>query len=473
MTRIAEPQLSFADLQLRNQGVHLDPLLQGILTFLDDQAPLVEQVRQDLVRGLKNPNTGRGGITPAQTLRSLILMRVKNWDYRELRERINDGFTLRGFTDFDSQRVPQHDAFNRAFNRITPATLQAINQAVVQTAVQLGLEDGKQLRVDTTVVETNIHFPTDATLLWDTVRTVTRLVEDLHEILPRGVQRFTNRTRSARRRMQELERMSATQRHTQQEPKYRELLRITGQVLENARQVVKKTAKVKGVDVLSGVAIDQLRQQIAAYCDLGEKVINQTRRRVLDGEQVPADQKVYSIFEDHTHLIKRGKQRKPVEFGHKVFLAESAQGLITDYQVLDGNPADTTQVKPSLDRHQQVFQCPPELYAGDRGFYSAENGDTCQQAGVGQVCIPQRGGQKTAEQAALERSRAFKQGQRFRVGIEGRISVLFRGRGMKRCRAKGRERFEVLVGAAVLANNLLRIADLLRNRKPARHAKAA
>jgi IS5 family transposase len=344
---------------------------------------------------------------------------------------------------------------------------------VVQTAVQLGLEDGKQLRVDTTVVETNIHFPTDATLLWDTVRTVTRLVEDLHEILPRGVQGFTNRTRSARRRMQELERMSAAQRHTQQEPKYRELLRITGQVLESARQVVKKTAKVKGVDVLSGVAVDQLRQQIAAYCDLGEKVINQTRRRVLDGEQVPADQKVYSIFEDHTHLIKRGKERKPVEFGHKVSLAESAQGLITDYQVLDGNPADTTHVKPSLDRHQQVFQCPPELYAGDRGFYSAENVDTCQQAGVSQVCIPQRGGQKTAEQAALERSRAFKQGQRFRVGIEGRIPVLFRGRGMKRCRAKGRERFEVLVGAAVLANNLLRIADLLRNRKPARHAKAA
>src|ERR1022692_2175356 len=150
MTRIAEPQLSFADLELRNQGVHLDPLLQGIAGFLDEHAPLVEQVRQELARGLKNPNTGRNGITPAQTLRSLILMRVKNWDYRELRERINDGYTLRGFTDFDSHRVPQHDAFNRAFNRLTPATMQAINQAVVQAAVQLGLEDGKQLRVDTT-----------------------------------------------------------------------------------------------------------------------------------------------------------------------------------------------------------------------------------------------------------------------------------------------------------------------------------
>jgi IS5 family transposase len=129
MSRIPEPQLSFADLALRQQGVHLDPLLQGILTFLDEHAALVEQVRQDLVRGLKNPNTGRGGITPSQTLRSLILMRVKNWDYRELRERINDGYTLRGFTDFDSHAVPKHDAFNRAFNRITPATLQAINQA--------------------------------------------------------------------------------------------------------------------------------------------------------------------------------------------------------------------------------------------------------------------------------------------------------------------------------------------------------
>ena len=351
--------------------------------------------------------------------------------------------------------------------------MQAINQAVIQSAVQLGLEDGRQLRVDTTVVETDIHYPTDATLLWDTVRTVTRLVDKLHQELPRGVRGFTHRTRSARRRMQELERMSATQRHTQQEPKYRELLRITGQVLESARQVVKKTAKIKGVDVLGHLAIDQLRQQIATYCDLGEKVIHQTRRRVLDGEQVPPDEKVYSIFESHTHLIKRGKQRQPVEFGHKVFLAESSQGLITDYQVLDGNPADINHVQPSLDRHQQVFQHAPDLYAAGRGFYSADNVDRCQQAGVKQVCIPQRGGQRTAEQETLERSRAFKQGQRFRVGIEGRISVLFRGRGMKRCRAKGRQRFEVLVGAAVLANNLLRIAELLRDRKPARQSKAA
>jgi IS5 family transposase len=300
------------------------------------------------------------------------------------------------------------------------------------------------------VVETNIHFPTDATLLWDTVRTVTRLVEALHEILPRGVPGFTNRRRSARRRMPALERMTAQERHTQQEPKYRELLRITEQVLASARQVIQKAARVKGIDVAAQAMAEQLRQQITEYCEWGDRVIDQTRRRVIDGEQVPAEEKVYSIFESHTDLIKRGQARKPVEFGHKVFLAESAQGLITDYQVLDGNPADTSHVQASLERHQQIFHCASDLYAGDRGFYSAENWDECQKVGVSQVSIPQRGGHKTAEREALESSPAFKKGQRFRAGIEGRISVLFRGRGMKRCRAQGRERFAVLVGAAVL-----------------------
>ena len=322
-------------------------------------------------------------------------------------------------------------------------------------------------------METNIHYPTDATLLWDSVRTITRLVEDLHDKLPNGVKGFTNRTRSARRRMQQIQRMTTQQRQQQQETKYRELLRITGQVVQNARQVVEQSKGSDAIDVVAGLVIDQLRQQITSYCDLADRVIDQTRRRVIEGEQVPSEQKVYSIFEDHTDLIKRGKALKPVEFGHKVFLAESAQGLITDYRVLTGNPADSDHVEVSLERHQQTFQHPPDWYAGDRGFYSADNVQHCQKAAVDRVCIPQRGGKKTAEQEALERSPAFKKAQRFRVGIEGRISVLFRGRGMKRCRAKGRERFEMLVGAAVLANNLMRIAQLLEDKKPNRRRAAA
>jgi IS5 family transposase len=473
MTRITPPQVSFADLEFLAQNITLDPLLREISNFFDQHGTLVEQVRQDLQRGLKNPTTGRNGLDAPQVLRSLTLMRVKNWDYRELRERIADGYTLRQFTQFFSRPVPKHDAFHRAFGKLTPATLEAINQQVVLAAVALGLEDGQKLRTDTTVVETDIHHPTDSTLLWDTVRVLSRLVGRLHKLLPRGVRSFTNHRRSARRRMQEIQRMSAQQRHHQLVPKYRQLIRVTRRVVATARQVLKQTQNARGKTPLDDLAIQALRQEIEHYCQLGDHVIDQARRRVLEAEQVPSDQKIYSIFESHTDLIKRGKTQKPIEFGHKVFLAESARGLITQYRVLEGNPADEHHVESSLQHHQQTFGQAPQLYGADRGFYSPNTLTACQQAGVELICIPQRGGKKTPERAAIEKSPAFKKGQRFRAGIEGRISVLFRGRGMKRCLAQGRQRFELFVGAAVLANNLLRLAALLRAKRKLPHPAAA
>ena len=156
MSRATKSQISFADWELLQQGIFLDPLLETISDLLADHEELIEPVRRDLERGLKNPRKGRSGLTPPQVLRSLIVMRVKSWDYRELRERIADGLTLRQFTDFYCQPVPKHDAFNRAFNRLTPQTLQSVNDLVVQAAIDLGLEDGKTLRVDTTVVQTDI-----------------------------------------------------------------------------------------------------------------------------------------------------------------------------------------------------------------------------------------------------------------------------------------------------------------------------
>jgi transposase, IS5 family len=472
MTRAADPQISFADLEFLNQSVKLDPLLQAISDFIDNHVELVESVRQDLEHGLKNPATGRHGLSAQQVLRSLTLQRVKNWDYRELRERIADGYSLRRFADFYSRRVPKHDAFNRAFNRLTADTLQAINRGIVRAAVELGLEDGRKLRVDTTVVETNIHYPADSTLLWDSVRVITRLIARLDQLLPQGAGGFPNRTRRARRRMQEIQRMTPKQRHTRQVGKYRELIRTTEQVVQNAREVLKKTHTARAIDVLSDLAIQDLRSQIEHHCGLGLQVINQARRRVLEKESVPNAAKIYSIFEPHTDLIKRGKVQKPVEFGHKVFLAESARGLITQYRVLNGNPTDEVQVKPSLQRHTQMFGDAPELFSADRGFFSQDSVNECHHAGVALACIPQRGGKKTPARELLEKSPAFKKGQRFRAGIEGRISVLFRGRGMKRCLAQGRERFELLVGAAVLANNLMIIAGLLIKRQQ-RHRRAA
>jgi IS5 family transposase len=321
-------------------------------------------------------------------------------------------------------------------------------------------------------VETDIHHPTDNTLLWDTVRVITRLVGHLAQARGRRLQAFHNRTRAARRRTRAIQRLTPTQRHQQQTKIYRQLIALTEQVVASARRVLQQTEKEGGQDLQGDAIIRSLRSEIGRYCELGERVIGQTRRRVLEGEQVPSTEKVYSIFEPHTDLIKRGKVETPLEFGHKVFLAESAQGLITQYVVLSGNPGDELQVEPSLRRHRETFGHAPHLYGSDRGFHSQNNLQACRRSGVKIVCIPQRGGKKTSRQEAYEKSAAFKKGQRFRAGIEGRISVLFRGRGMKRCRAQGRERFELLVGAAVLANNLMRIAALLTRSSPRKRPAA-
>ena len=373
MARAAARQISFADVELMRQGVRLEPLLEAISAFLDDHDDVIERVQRDLGRGLKKPGSGRRGLTARQVLRSLVLMRFKNWDYRELRERIADGVTLRQFTDFYCDRVPKHDAFNRSFNRLTPATLKAVNDLVVEAAVALGLEDGAKLRVDTTVVETDIHHPTDNTLLWDVVRVVTRWVGRLVRALkPRRIAPFPDRRRSARRRMYEIQRMTTRQRQDQQTATYRALIGIAEEVVTNAKTVLKNTATLRGEDLCADLAIDGIRDAIGHYCGLGARVIDQARRRVLDGEQVPNAEKIYSIFEPHTDLIKRGKVRTPIEFGHKVFLAESAKGLITQYEVLKGNPSDEVHVAPSLARHRRAFRRAPELYGADRGFFSEQ-----------------------------------------------------------------------------------------------------
>ena len=433
---------------------------------------MVELVRQDLVRDVRHPTTGRDGLTAEQTLRAYVLKQVKNWDLRELRDRIADGLTLRLFTRFFSAPVPRHKAFHRAFCRLRPETVRAVNELVVRWAVAQGLEDGRKLRGDTTVVETNIHFPTDSHLLWDGVRVLTRLVGRLQALCPGLAIPFANRTRSARRRMQEIQRLTPKQRETHQVPKYRALITITTAVLQASRQVVTAALAAPCPDVLTAAQVAALAKEITEYADLTDRVVEQARRRVLHGEMVATEDKIFSIFEPHTDLIKRGKAQRPVEFGHKVLLSESGRGLITEYRVLDGNPTDDRHVAPSLQHHRELFGIPPALSAHDRGFYSLDAIKACQAAGVAVECIPQRGGRKTPERTAHEKSRAFRRGQRFRAGIEGRISVLFRGRGMKRCLLHGRERFEVFVGLAVLANNLLVLADLV-TRRAARRRRAA
>jgi transposase, IS5 family len=218
---------------------------------------------------------------------------------------VND-YTLRQFTTFYCQAVPKHHAFHRAFIRLTPKTLKAVNELVVQAAVKLGLEDGNRLRVDTTVVQADIHYPADNTLLWDVVRVVTRLVGRLKKAVQKRFPEFRNRKRAARRRMQEIQRMTPKERPERQTKKYRELIGVTEEVVNGARKVVEQTSKARGKDLVTEMAIGELRKEINHYCQLGDQVISQARRRVLEGEQVPNAEKIYSIFEPRSHQARQG-----------------------------------------------------------------------------------------------------------------------------------------------------------------------
>lgn len=464
MREVKRTQLGFADLELRQQ-VRWNPVLRQIDAFLDAQGALLTLVHRDLIRQLTHRRTGRAGMSAEQVLRSFVLMRLKNWDYRELAERIADGYTLRQFTRFDGAAVPRHDAFQRGFVQLQADTLRRINEGLITVAVQMSLEEITTLRLDTTVVETAIRYPRDSSMLWDTVRVLSRLVDRISERVPTAGKEFPHRGRRAKRRMQEIARMrERAQRRRTLARKYRDLIEVTAEVIEKAEAAAGKTRSAKLREPLDAVQVQALCKQVGHFAALGRRVIEQCERRIFRGETVSADEKLYSIFETHTDMIKRGKVHKPVEFGHKVLLVESRIGLITDYRILDGNPIDSDQLVASVDRHIKRFSKAPEVLAGDRGFHETVGCETVRRRGVKLVAIPQRGGKKTAEQESFEKSRPFKQAQAFRSGIEGRISVLFRGRGMKRCLWSGRERFELFIAAAVLANNLMVIAARLQKR---------
>src|SRR5437867_1691450 len=262
-------QVSFADLELMRQGVDMNPVLKQVSAYVDQHPELVQAVEQQLQQGLKKSKTGRRGLTGAQVLLSWILMRIKDWDYRELAERIRDGITLRLFTRFYSNPVPRHTAFHRGHNRLSPELIRRINDALLQAAIEDGLEDGEASRGDTTVVETDIHHPTDASLLWDTVRVLTRLVKQLRQLVPHHLPRYPKRTRAAKRRMYELQRMTASQREHQQVPKYRQLIGIAQETLKNVRHAVEANQQSYGRTPTDTLANEATGTRMRVFCQFG------------------------------------------------------------------------------------------------------------------------------------------------------------------------------------------------------------
>jgi IS5 family transposase len=389
----------------------------------------------------------------------LIVKHLYDWSYQHTEQWVADSLVLRQFCRVYTERVPDDTTLIRWANCIQAATLHALLDHVLDLARQAKVTRGRKLRIDGTVVETNIHHPTDSSLLNDGVRVLSRTIRRAKQLLgdatDLGRAALRDRTRSAKRqakRIEEAIRKRGEQADAMRQRAYRHLIRITQAIVDQAGQV-----RAALTDQASRSA-HKLAETLAELLPRVEQVIDQTRRRVLHGEQVSASEKIVSLFEPHTAIIRKDTRANHTSFGRLIFLDEVDGGLISRYAVLDGNPPEAGQVVPSVDHHVERFKKPPHLLSGDRGTHSARGERYAQSQGVKQVVLP-KPGTKSPARLAHERQRWFRLGRNWRAGIEGRISGLKRRHGLARCRYHGDDGMERWVGWGVITHDLYKIAQ--------------
>jgi transposase, IS5 family len=447
-------------LQLR-----FEPELAALDRLLDDDL-LFQQVKADLARRYpRSPRTGRPATPVEVILRLLVVKHLYGWSYEQTERFVGDSLVLRQFCRLALEPVPDDTTLLRWANCLQPATLHRLLDRVTELARSLKVTRGRKLRLDSTVVETDVHHPSDSTLLADGVRVLSRALRRAKALLGAGAaagrELWRDRTRAAKRLAR---RIGATMAHGRlgAEGERRELYR---RLLGVARASRRQAARVREL-VAAGpddAASGRLRATLDRFLPLVAGVIGQAERRVLRGERVPATEKVLSLFEPHTALIRRGEARQPTEFGAKLVLDEVEGGLVTRYTVCAGNPDDALSLPAGLAHHRERFGRPPDLLAADRHFFSTDNCRRATTAGVRRVALPKRGQVGPADRAR-ERAPWFRRGHRFRAGIEGRISVLRRRFGLRRCRYHGPAGLERWVGLGLLAHNLRAVGRALARR---------
>lgn len=426
--------------------------LKKMSAILDANPDIVAAVHADLTED--STDSGSHGMSAERVLRCAVLKQYKQYSYRELWERLKDGVSLRWFTRFYSAHIPHYTTFQKAIKSIKAETWTRINEALLLYAQEGELEKGKSLRVDTTVVQTNIAYPVDARLLWDSIRVLTRLMERSRQALPEFHFAFAKRTRRAKKLCYRIVMAKGPKAEHNRQKFYKDLIKIANEVFLMGERCLKEMRKHPQCKPLS------LYEQFDHYLSMSAVAIDQCDRRVLKGEKVPASEKILSIFEEHTDIIKRGKSQSPTEFGHKVLITTAKSGLITQYQVFRGNPDDANMIPDILAIHEKQYGQAPDKLCGDRRFFSLDNEQLAYQEGVKKVSIC-KPGYRSKDRKQIEKERWFKTLQRFRAGIEGIISALMRSYGLKRCLWKGWEAFQTYVGLSVVTFNLQKIAQLI------------
>ena len=435
--------------------------LRTIDALLDDEA-LVDLVQDALAQRHPQSRTrGRKG-TPAEVvLRLLVLKHLQHWSYATLEREVRANLIYRDFTRIGGEAVPDAKTMVRLGQALGPALIQQLHARVVQVAREERVGTGRKMRLDTTVVETNIHYPTDSSLLGDGVRVLTRTMQQIQAAVGPVGTAVRNRLRSVTHRLIEIGRASrgrGAAALARQQQAYGKLMAITQRVLGQAKRVAQEVRQgIKRADtLLDQVVVEGLARHLDEVRVLTRRVLAQTQARVVEGN-THFPHKVLSLFETATEAIRKGKAAKPTEFGKLVKIQEAEHQIVTDYAVYAERPADQSLLLPAIAQHQVIFDRPPELLAADAGCFSAENEAQATAAGVQKVAIPNKQTRSPARWA-FQRQRWFKRAHRWRVGCEGRISVLKRCHGLFRCRYKGSAGMERWVGLGVIANNLLAIA---------------
>jgi len=441
--------------------------LRRVDTALEDDT-VIDVVAEALEkRWPQSRRRGRLG-TPAEVvIRMLILKHLFDWSYDDLEHEVRANLVYRAFTRIDAGDVPDAKTILKIARVLGPDVIEQLHRQVVEVAKRAGVTHGRRFRIDTTVVETHVHYPTDSTLLQDGVRALTRTMHRGCTALGDPTSRVRSRLRSVARRCIAIRLQS---RHEKQRPalvrSYRRLMSTTHAVVRDAATMIRRLGqRVRTVPANMAGRVRSIQGRLQQLRPIVERVLEQTDARVLGGDIHVAD-KVLSIFEPHTEAIRKGKMVKPTEFGKLVTIQEAEHQIITGYDVHAKRPADVSLWTAALDRHHTIFGHAPDLATADRGFSSAMNEQAAHDRGVRRVVLPWRG-PKTAARRTYERQAWFRRGQRWRVGSEGRISVLKHRHGLSRCRYHGLPGMHRWVGLGVIANNLISMATYERTRAAA------
>jgi transposase, IS5 family len=436
-----------------------EPWMRLVDGLLEDE-PLLEAIYE--AQGERYPQSRRRGReqTPAEVvLRRLLLKHIRNWSYDVLEREVRANLVYRAFTRVGDGKVPDAKTMARLGQLIGPEVIEELHQRIVQLAQEHGVTRGRKLRVDTTVVETNIHYPTDSSLLGDGTRVLTRTMKKIEQKAGGLKRKVRDRMRSVRKQVLAIAlstRYLGPEGEARRKKQYGELLSLTRKIVNQAQRILEE---VKKVPRAGRVALGSLRETLATMTGRVQQVMTQTKLRIFAGV-TKSQEKIVSMFEPHTEIIRKGKASKPTEFGKLVKIQEAENQIISHYEVFAERPSDRQLLVPSIEVHQRRFGHIPALVAADAGFHSQQNEKTAGAMGVRWLSVPNQK-TKSAERKRLYRQRWFRRGQRWRTGCEGRISVLKRRHGMRRCLYRGFHGMQRWVGLSVIADNVIQIGRCL------------